>query len=93
MRHHPNRDAPKGHPDRLALDKAEDIAAALDDARCDMGLSQRELALTLGYSDQYVSKTLNKPRNLALSTIFRFAHALGLEVRITVKPKKVNYAH
>lgn len=88
MRNHPNRDAPKGHPDRLALDKAEDICTALDDARMMQKLSLGELSRRSGLSTCYISSAISQPKNFALTTIYRLADACGLEVRITLRPKK-----
>jgi DNA-binding phage protein len=84
MRNHPNRDAPKGHPDRKALDKAEDICMALDDARKTQALSLRELSRRSGMSAEYICSAISAPKNMALTTIYRLADAVGLDVRISL---------
>ncbi len=67
---------------RLLLEITDSICAAMER----QGMKRKELAQRLGVSPQYVTKFLNTPENTTIYQVVRFAHAVGLDVKISLSP-------
>ena len=50
------------------------------------GINRRQLARKIGVSQAYVTKFF-RGQNFTVETIAKFAHALGVTARVTIKPK------
>lgn len=64
------------------------LASALSAKRAEMGLSQTEVAALMGTSQSAVARLESGEADLRLSTLERYAAALGqrLDIRLSVRP-------
>jgi ribosome-binding protein aMBF1 (putative translation factor) len=64
------------------------LAAALSAKRAEVGLSQTEVAALMGTSQSAVARLESGDADLRLSTLERYAAALGqrLDIRLSVRP-------
>ena len=62
-----------------------EIGVVLRQAREDAGLTQEELAKRINTKKTAISRIENHAEDICLSTLERFAHALGKELKISVQ--------
>ena len=65
-----------------------DFTTAIEDSLREQKLSQRELAKRLGKSASWISQVLHKPPNLTFFTAYNLADALGLDITVSVRPRR-----
>lgn len=66
----------------LAARKPKDVAAVIQAAREDKGLSQSELAERLAFSRDYMVDLESGRPNLYVTRLFRVLHELGITVTL-----------
>ena len=66
------------------------IGAMLKQARQDEGLTQAELAVRMHTKKTAISRIENHAEDIKVSTLERFADALGRDLQLSLERKKVN---
>ena len=64
------------------------LGAAIRDARVKAGLSQTEVGKLTRKGQPYQSKIEGGNANMTIETLLLVASAVGLEVRVTTRPKR-----
>ncbi len=59
---------------------SQQIAMLMLDRMEELGMTQKELALRMGCSQQYISKVLKGRENLSLETLYKIESALDLSI-------------
>ncbi len=73
---------------RARIELVDQLVRSLDDAREEKGISKAELARRIGAEPAAIRRLLTAPeRNPTMATFVGAADALGLEVRVTKKPR------
>ena len=75
-------------PEFMAEESVLEIINSFQKAVEAEGLTRQELAERVGTSPSFVSEVLNGKPNMSLLTVCRFAAALGLDVEITLTPRR-----
>lgn len=73
----------------IFMSHALDIAKAIKNARCDMGIIQKQLAQSFDKSEAEISKWLSGTHNFTLRTIAKIESVLGIEI---INPRIAFYA-
>ncbi len=71
-----------GYPDRFESFK---IGALLKEARRNAGLTQAQIAAKLNTTKSVISRMENHAKDIRLSTLEKFASALGRKIHVTLE--------
>jgi transcriptional regulator with XRE-family HTH domain len=64
------------------------VGQALAGARKKRGLTQEQIARRIGTSAPQLSRTERRPEHATLRTLWRYADAVGMEIRFTLRPSR-----
>jgi len=64
------------------------VGQALAGARKKRGLTQEQIARRIGTSAPQLSWTERRPEHATLRTLWRYADAVGMEIRFTLRPRR-----
>ena len=77
----------KGQPKREEWEQqfeAFRLGVLLEEARTKLGMTQEELADKCGTNKSYISRIENNSSDIRLSTLRKYAEALGKEIRLEI---------
>jgi ribosome-binding protein aMBF1 (putative translation factor) len=78
-------------PERVAeAARRRELLTTLIEARVAQGLSQTAVAARMGSSQSVVARIEGGNRDVRLSALIRYAHAVGREIDWTVRKRKVS---
>jgi transcriptional regulator with XRE-family HTH domain len=69
-----------------------DLGIALAKSRASQGLTQEAVAKRIGTSAPQISRTEKAPENANVKTLMRYAHAIGMELKVKLVPRSGNRA-
>jgi transcriptional regulator with XRE-family HTH domain len=67
-----------------------DLGIALAKSRSSQGLTQEAVAKRIGTSAPQISRTEKAPENANVKTLMRYAHAVGMELKVKLVPRSGN---